>query len=107
MYNYIKHYSIRSPAPQRSNDALMRELIDWAQKRKARSVTEVLGAEIIIPQRSLAALINDETAMGLLQKEAEIQMDLVSKPSDPIELSNQLDAKFLYSCAKRDTMYDL
>ena len=45
---------IPTPAPQRSFDSLTRELIDWAQKRKARSVTEILGAEIIIPQRSLS-----------------------------------------------------
>ena len=100
---------VPTPAPQRSNDALMRELIDWAQKRKARGVTEVLGAEIIIPQRSLADLGNDETAMGLLQKEAELQMNLDSKPSDPIELSNQLEQvrKEMRDCSSLQQVMDL
>ena len=100
---------IPTPAAQRSNDALMRELIDWAQKRKARSVTEVLGAEIIIPQRSLEVLVNDETAMGLLQKEAELQMDLDSKPSEPIELSNQLEEvrKEMRDCSSLERVMDL
>lgn len=101
--------SAPTPAPQRSNDALIRELIDWAQKRKARSVTEVLGAEIIIPQRSLAALSDDETAMGLLRKEAELQTDLDSKPSDPIELSNQLEEvrKDMRACSSLERVMDL
>ena len=100
---------VPTPAAQRSNDALMRELIDWAQKRKARSVTEVLGAEIIIPQRSLEVLVNDETAMGLLRKEAELQMDLDSKPSDPIELSNQLEEvrKEMRDCSSLERVMDL
>ncbi len=100
---------VPTPAPQRSNDSLTRELIDWAQKRKARSVTEVLGAEIIIPQRSLAVLGNDETAMGLLRKEAELQMDLDSKPSDPIELSNQLEEvrKEMRDCSSLERVMDL
>ena len=100
---------VPTPAPQRSNDSLMRELIDWAQKRKARSVTEVLGAEIIIPQRSLAVLANDETAMGLLRKEAKLQMDLDSKPSDPIELSNKLEEvrKEMRDCSSLEQVMDL
>ena len=100
---------VPTPAPQRSNDSLVRELIDWAQKRKAKSVTEVLGAEIIIPQRSLAALENDETAMGLLRKEAELQVDLDSKPSNPIELSNQLEEvrKEMRECSSLERVMDL
>lgn len=100
---------VPTPAPQRSNDSLTRELIDWAQKRKARSVTEVLGAEIIIPQRSLAVLGNDESAMGLLRKEAELQMDLDSKPSDPIELSNQLEEvrKEMRGCSSLEQVMNL
>ena len=101
--------AVPTPGPQRSNDSLMRELIDWAQKRKARSVTEVLGAEIIIPQRSLADLGKDETAMGLLRKEAELQMELDSKPSDPIELSNQLEEvrKEMRDCSSLQQVMDL
>ena len=100
---------VQTPAPQRSNDALIRELIDWAQKRKARSVTEVLGAEIIIPQRSLAALSDDETAMGLLRKEAELQTNLDSQPSDPIELSNQLEEvrKEMRACSSLEQVMNL
>ena len=100
---------VPTPAPQRSNDALIRELIDWAQKRKARSVTEVLGAEIIIPQRSLAVLKDDETAMGLLRKEAELQTNLDSKASDPIELSNQLEEvrKEMRACSSLEQVMNL
>ena len=100
---------IPAPAPQRSTDSLIRELIDWAQKRKARSVIEVLGAEIIIPQRSLAALGDDETAMGLLRKEAELQTELDSKPSDPITLSNQLEdvRKEMRECSSLERVMDL
>ncbi|KAL6717720.1 hypothetical protein ACLMJK_005635 [Lecanora helva] len=83
---------VPTPPPQRSRDELMRELISWAQKRKARSVVEVLGAEIIIPQNSLAAL--DDTSNGeaiaLLRKEADLQIRLKSTPSNPIDLSKEL-----------------
>ena len=100
---------VPTPPPQRSNDSLIRELIDWAQKRKARSVTEVLGAEIIIPQRSLAGLDDDGTAMHLLRKEAELQMELDSKPSDPIELSNRLEEvrREMRSCPNLQQVMDL
>ncbi|KAG7001456.1 hypothetical protein G7Y79_00031g065710 [Physcia stellaris] len=82
---------VPTPAPERSSSSLMCELIDWAQKRKARSVTEVLGAEIIIPHTVLAGVKNDETAMGLLRTEAELQTKFDSHPSEPIELSKQLE----------------
>ena len=100
---------VSTPAPQRSKDSLMRELIDWAQKRKARSVTEVLGAEVIIPRRSLAALGDDETAMGLLRKEAELQMELDAKPADPIGLSNRLEEvrMEMRDCASLEQVMDL
>ena len=76
---------------QRSNDSSMRELIEWAQKRKARSVTEVLGAEIIIPQSFLASFADDDDAVSLLRKEADLQTELDSNPFDPIKVSKQLD----------------
>ncbi len=100
---------VPTPAPQRSNDSLMRELIDWAQKRKARSVTEVLGAEIIIPRRSLAALGDDEMAMGLLRKEVELQIELDAKPADPIGLSNRLEEvrKEMRDCSSLEQVMDL
>ena len=79
-----------TPGPQRSNDSLQREFIDWAQKRKARSVTEVLGAEIIVPQRVLASLENDENAVKLLKREAELQGTLDCQPSNPVRVSKEL-----------------
>ena len=57
-----------TPAPERSTDVLMRQFIEWAQKRKARSVTEVLGAEIILPQRNLGTVGDDDKAVGLLRR---------------------------------------
>lgn len=101
--------SVPTPAPERTSNFLMCELIDWAQKRKARSVTEVLGAEIIIPQTSLADLKNDETAMGLLRTEAELQMKFDSHPPDPIELSKQLERvrKEMRDCPSLGQVMDL
>ena len=84
---------VPTPAPQRSADALIVELIEWAQKRKARSVLEVLGAEIVIPRSSLAALDDGSNngALALIRQEADLQMELDSSPSNPIAISGKLD----------------
>ena len=79
-----------TPRPGRSKDSLQREFIDWAQKRKARSVIEVLGAEIVVPQRVLASFEKDEDAVSLLQREAYLQEKLDSKPPNPVEVSKEL-----------------
>ena len=100
---------ISTPLSQRSKVSLMDELISWAQKRKARSVAEVIGAEIIIPQRNLAALNNDEGAMSLLRKEAELQTTLDSGASDPIESSKQLEQvrKEMRDCSSLEQVMNL
>ena len=77
--------------PESSTDDLMRQLIDRAQKRKATSVTEVLGAEIIISQRNLGAIGDDDEAINLLRKEADLQTKINSDSSDPIETSKELE----------------
>ena len=79
------------PLPIRNKEDLFAELISWAQRKKSRSVTEVLGAEVIIPRKALLNLDNDIHAIDLLQKESEIQRMLDEDPSDPTQLSLKLE----------------
>jgi hypothetical protein len=82
----------RPPPPSRDVAALFTELIEWAQKKKARSVTEALGAEIILPNALLAKANEDEHAQKLLQLEAEHQRSIDRNEGDMIDLSRAINA---------------
>ena len=56
-----------------SKDALLAEIVKWAQKKKARSVNEVLGAQIVIPQKMMAVLDEYHDARELLREEETLQ----------------------------------
>ena len=79
------------PSPIRNKEDLITDLINWTQKKKARSVTEVLGAEIIIPRKALLNLEDDPHAMQLVQEESNLQKMLDEGSSDPIPLVHKLD----------------
>ena len=79
------------PSPSRSKKTLFTNLIDWAQKKKARSITEALGAEVIVSPNVLSdASIQDEALM-LLKREAEFQKEINDGNEDVLELSRALD----------------
>lgn len=79
------------PSPSRSMKTLFTNLIDWAQKKKARSITEALGAEVIVSHNVLSdASIQDEALM-LLKREAEFQKEINDGNGDVLELSRALD----------------
>ena len=81
----------RPPPPSRDLATLFTELIDWTQRKKARSVTEALGAEIIIPRAVLANTNHDEHAQKLLRQEAELQQNIDNNEGDVVELSRAIN----------------
>ena len=81
----------RPPAPRRDVTTLFTELIEWAQKKKARSVTEALGAEIMLSPAILANTSLDEHALGLLQQEAEHQLKIDTNEGDMGELNRKIN----------------
>ena len=81
----------RPPAPSRDVTTLFTELIEWAQKKKARSVTEALGAEIILSPAMLANTNLDEHALELLQREAEHQLKIDTNEGDMVELNREIN----------------
>lgn len=80
-----------TPPNQRTTQKLFTELVEWAQRKKARSVTEALGAEIIIPRNALSSADLDDYARDLLRCEAEYQRKLDTNQGDEQELNKKLE----------------
>ena len=73
-----------------SKDALLAEVVKWAQKKKARSVIEVLGAEIVVPQKVMAVLDGDHGARELLREEENLQTIIEARRGDAGSMQKDL-----------------
>lgn len=79
------------PPAIRTSYSLFIELINWAQKRKARAITEVLGAEVIISKKVLLSFENDAYAQGMIQRERDIQEMLERGVEDLLGINEALE----------------
>jgi hypothetical protein len=80
-----------APYIRRTPQMLFSELVEWTQRKKARSVTEALGAELIITPNILPYSELDDKARELLHREAEYQMQLYNNQGDQEALARILE----------------
>lgn len=80
-----------APSPIRRIPSLFTELIKWAQRKKARSVTEAVGAEVIVPHNVITNASRNGDAALLVEREAELQNKIINEVGDVVELSRELD----------------
>ena len=81
------------PAPARADfDVLLKQLVDWAQRKKARSTVEILGAEFPIPRKILAAVPERSRAWGLLEKESVLQERVENARESTTRARHELEA---------------
>ena len=78
------------PVPLRTERALRAELIKWTQRKKAKSMAEIFGAEVLIPTQALQDINHDAAAQGLLQDEFDIQTKLNRGEGDIVGLNDEL-----------------
>ena len=78
------------PKPLRGKQALEAELMKWTQRKKAKSMAEIFGAEILIPSQALQDIKHDAAAQELLQDEYIIQTKLDRKEGDIVKLNEEL-----------------
>ena len=58
--------------PRRTEQTLRAELIKWTQRKKAKSMAEIFGAEVLVPPQALQDIRQDAAAQELLQDEYDI-----------------------------------
>lgn len=80
-----------APQVQRNVLVLLTELIEWTQRKKARSVTEALGADIVLTSYALSDGRLDDQAQGLLHQESELRSRIERKQGDLIELNQAIE----------------
>ncbi|KEY71759.1 hypothetical protein S7711_02983 [Stachybotrys chartarum IBT 7711] len=70
---------------------LDKELWQWTQKSKARSLSDLLGLGILVPERLIRDIEENPAAKALFEEENELQQIIkVTEGSDRIHLRNQL-----------------
>ena len=92
----IGQSTVSAPRNIADNQKLLAEIMKWAQKKKARSVVETLGSEIILPSSLFAALEPTSQGYKLLKRESDLQAIV------PLSLGEKLRVRAELSSIRRE-----